>query len=336
MALTETLNDLLNRRFAELNVSGSNRTLAGVLQTDPGTFSRLIRGAMSLTEERARKWAALLHEDDPQAVAKFAEQLLMAAQPAPRLQTVGEFCDRIVAEGGAVPAQEISELFQALSLTTNPLVCCDYTDAPRAAQGAKYQALGKELAAAVAGKVSFAMFQRFGGEIPDPPPLGDTKENGRNSQSASTAAYMREVRDSCRSAYLGFLSDARTKAEKGDDVGKRLKLYELGDKAGSCLGTAFQAKMFYVQFDTETEHISFRHQRIFQWVSTPRRDLLIYRGEADIKSEAIRDSFYPIPHLFDLGLGLPNLPEHAAARRLKEALPGYRHPRPFDRWITYG
>lgn len=334
--MAESLSDVLNRRFADLNMAGSNRTLAGFLQTDPGTFSRLLRGTIALTEERARKWAALLYADDSMAASEFANVLVQSAQPPPRLQTVGEFCDRIVAEGGAVPAQDIAELFEALSLTTNPLVCCDYTDTPRAAQGAKYQALGKALARAVAGNVAFAMFQRFGGDrIPEPLPLNAAPNSAPVlSQPASTAGYMQEVRDSCRSAYLGFLRDAHDM--KGIDVEKRLQLYEYNDEIGPSLAATFQAKMFYIQFETETDNVSFRHQRIFQWVSTPRKDLLVYRGEADIKPDAIRDSFYPVPHLFDLDLQLRTLPDNKAANRLKEAMPGFRHPDPFDRWISYG
>lgn len=43
-----------------------------------------------------------------------------------------------------------------------------------------------------------------------------------------------------------------------------------------------------------------------QWITAPRDDLLIYRGQTEITAEAIRDSFFPIPHIFDIEGRLPS------------------------------
>jgi hypothetical protein len=69
------------------------------------------------------------------------------------------------------------------------------------------------------------------------------------------------------------------------------------DEAYPYLGSGFQARMFYIRYTTKDDGEN--HSRILQWVSSPREDLLIYRGQNEIHPDALKDSFYPIPHFFD-------------------------------------
>jgi hypothetical protein len=167
--------------------------------------------------------------------------------------------------------------------------------------------------------------------------------------------YMADVQDNCRRAYLAFRHFALRELgeQRSAEVDHRLRLYEAGPHTPIPSG-GIQAKLFYVQFDSEgAGGLSLRHHRLFQWVQTPTKDWLIYRGEAHVDPEAVRDSFFPIPHLFDVPVGqeedhiLPCLPSAAEEedarlsvmseleRRVAEYWIGYNLPYGRDLWSSY-
>ena len=294
-----SLAQILDDRFVTLLGRGTLRARAAYLGTDPGTYSKIVGGALLLTRDRALKWAHKLFPDDNEKADEFAESLLGAEHPV-RPKTVDQVCQAIVAAGGAVPAERIADLFEALQHTQNPLVCVEYRDPPRAGKSAKYEGLGEVLGRAIKNGLNFVMFQPFGRHIifpPDPDSGSPLPEGG--AQSVVAAAYTRQVRDKCREAYRAFKNYA------GKDAEGSLRLYER-DNDVACLGSGFQAKLFYVQYSVIENDLVERHQRILQWVSTPKQDLLIYRGENHINPEAIRDTFFPIVHYFESTGGLPS------------------------------
>jgi hypothetical protein len=304
---------LLDERFAALGIPAeTNRKRADALGIDPATFSKILNGSMSLSEERAQIWSERLFPDDADARPEFAKRLLLLGQAAARPLTVPELCDKIVAEGGVVPAERISDLFEALTQAHDPLVLIEYRDVPRAGPQAKYQDLGRALGKAIADGISVAMLMPFR------PEATSNEDEGEAAGASRASRYSLDVRDGCRRAYVAFRRFAveelgETRKLEADE---RLRLYEAASDVSSVGCTGIQAKMFYVQYNTGGPGgILLRHHRIFQWVATPTRDWLLYRGEAHIDPEALRDSFFPIPHVFDL-LGaerpmdrLPNLPD---------------------------
>jgi hypothetical protein len=83
-------------------------------------------------------------------------------------------------------------------------------------------------------------------------------------------------------------------------VASRLQLYARSTDGKAYLGSGFQSRMFYIRYTTPDE---INHARIMQWVSAPQRDFLVYRGQNEILPDALKDSFYPIPHFFDSPVG---------------------------------
>ncbi|HEX8466735.1 MAG TPA: hypothetical protein VF620_02895 [Allosphingosinicella sp.] len=315
--MNSELTQLLDSRFAELGVADKALVRAAFVETDPATFSKILRGNLTLSDKRAESWAAKLFDNEPEGAAEFVERLRAAARARPTNLSVNGFCERIVAEGGAIGAERISELFAALQApdVLYPLICVEYRDLPRATKAAKYEELGSSLASAIIGGVSFAMFQPFGSHVRFPDDE-DAKKRGLSTQSAAAAAYIRKIRAKCRSAYRTFQADveklqaanAASDAMEEEASDRKspgsLQLFERkGDE--SYLGSGFQAKLFYIEWQTRGETILFRHKRLLQWVSTPKKDLLIYRGESDLDPDAVRDTFYPVPHYFDATQKLP-------------------------------
>jgi hypothetical protein len=310
---------------------------------DKGTLSRILNGSMPLTADRALKWAHLLLPDEsPEVPEAFASRLLEAAQQAIQPLTVTEFFEDMLARGGAVSAERIKELFKALQLPgiTRVLICCEYRDLPRAAPDARYEYLAKSVGQAIAAGISFAMFQPFGEEIPlpldeqpDRPALNaalymmqiKTKCIDAYKLFRNQAMMSLEKRDEDgleKPATLNILKKEGEKIIEHEEqidvlrerintssnenyssndilISSRLQLYERSKAGKAHLGSGFQSRMFYIRYTTE----GVNHARIMQWVSTPNKDLLIYRGQNEIMPDALKDSFYPIPHFFDSPVG---------------------------------
>lgn len=317
MAEIATLEGVLAERFRELGLGATKLVWADFLgKLDKGTLSRILKGVMPLSEKRANDWATLLHQADPSQAPAFAARLLAAADQLNVPQTVDGFCNEVVRSGGAVDAERITDLFDALleKEVLNPLVVIEYRDTPRAAPDAKYQSLGEDLAKAIARGLHVAMlmpFQTHG------PAGGSTSRRGRQSHALK---YMIDIEDECVRTYDRVRNLAVTHwTDSVASIDMRLRLYVPGADIGATFSPGFQAKIFYVQFDDSATLE--RHYRVFQWVSTPPRDLLIFRGN-HIKPEPLRDSFFPIPHLFDLSSGegkqsqLPKLPTREKGKKM--------------------
>lgn len=348
---------MLTQAMKGLGVSETNRAWAVKLNEDPSTLSKVLSGSLPLTERRATSWASALY-DDAEKSEEFRDAILQAASAAQN--TVRDFCDQVIAADGIVPALRIRELFTALLNEQRPLLCIEYRDKPRTSPGTKYQTLGHQLAWAIAHGISLAMFQPFAHVDSIPRPSFGGRSNTGNSNATVTveaANFMGEIRDACRAAYHAFREDAedqlidkweeeakRTgeKFSRGEDalnraiseISNRIKLYE-GHACSTCASTGFGAKMFYIQWIDEN---SIRHKRIFEWASTPKQDWLIYRGEADINEDALRDSFYPVPHYFDVEHRLPDDPvfsqDSETMKAVREGWQGFAHPSPanFETW----
>lgn len=323
--------EILEERFRELKLF-SNRARADWVKTAHTTYSRIVNGRIPLTRKRAEAWAAELYPDDPSAATQFATRLRADTADNGAPVNVHHFFDQMVRSGGAVPAERIADLLKALREVDNPLLLIEYRDIPRAGQEAKYQSLGEDLGKAVAHGLSVGMFMPF--KSPSPTPA-DADEG-----QSKAVKFMTEVRDECRLAYRTFRRNARAHLPKKrfGEVKERLKLYEPDDEVLPTLGSGFQAKMFYLQYDTSDGETVIRHHRILQWVATPTRDHLIYRGELLINPAALRDSFFPVPHAFEVALkedGRPHLPDlpssEAGKAQREEALETLR-----ERWEGFG
>jgi hypothetical protein len=269
--------------------------------------------------------------------ANEVERVSEASEQVPRALSVSEFFEDIVDNGGGVTdARRITELLSALQSEDlqNVLICCEYRDLPRAGPDARYEYVATAVGNAIAAGVSFAMFQPFGGDIPLP------SDDKPDTPALNAAIYMTQIRTKCIDAYKLFRDEAiaafaktnvvkkpdalmilkedgaRIEAERVlitslcqqlnasvDDIliSSRLQLYTRSPNGGAHLGSGFQARMFYIRYTTKADHIN--HVRIMQWVSTPRRDLLVYRGQEEVTPDALKDSFYPIPHFFDSPVG---------------------------------
>lgn len=326
----ETLGEVLAERFADLQIESTNRARAEFLKTDAATFSKVLNGALPLSQARASRWAALLFPDDQEKADAFAARMVEAARPPSERRTIEAFCNYIVECGGAVPAEEISELFEALQSPQvhHPLVIIEYRDIPRAGPDGKYQALGRILAEAVVAGVSVAMLVPF----PEAPV--------RVGASKATK-YMIDLRDACIQAYLSFRRYAQADlANEGKRIDDRLKLYVPTAKTALPTNPGFQAKLFYIQWDERDGSTLIRNHRVLQWVSNPARDLLIYR-EKHIDPEALRDAFFPVPHAFDLqdDVAEPCLPDlgnwKGLKSRIKQLWEGYDLPFDNPAWEVY-
>lgn len=338
--MTTALEELLRVRFDEKGVASTRQAWAAFLgNLDKGTFSRILNGSLPLTKQRARKWAEFLFNDDSDQAAAFSRRLYEAAQESPSALSVSGFFEDMLARGGVIPAERITELFEALQSSDleRVLICCEYRDLPRAAPDARYEYLANCVGEAIAAGVSFAMFQPFGEEIPLP------LDNEPNRAALNAAIYMTQVKTKCIDAYKLFQSRAldalrdrdakalprpstlkildagNAKAPERDEgiekvcrlmaeleknlspdellISSRLKLYARSIQGMPYLGSGFQGRMFYIRYTTVADGIN--HARIMQWVSTPKQDLLVYRGQNEITPDALKDSFYPIPHFFD-------------------------------------
>ncbi|MBI3677535.1 MAG: hypothetical protein HY243_13060 [Proteobacteria bacterium] len=303
------LAQFLDKHFKEMCPEAkTDAQRSDFLDIDATSFSRVLRNRLTLTPARAQKWAEKLYPTAPEKQASFAKAALDAAQR--RTASVEEFCQSIIDNGGWVPASRISELFDAVLIEggANQFILAEYRDLPRAGEAAKYEALGEELAKAIASGLNYAMFQPFVGE--------PNRREHKDAHGLSEAdKYMLEMRDKCQEAYRKFFDKAvqyKSKVEKAapdsdavdeikSDIEQRLRLYERN--APAHIGSGIQAKMFLVHYKAAKEN----HYRIFQWVATPKQDLLIYRGQSEIKPEALRDSFFPVPHYFELFGNLPPL-----------------------------
>jgi hypothetical protein len=341
------LTEILQKRLTELGVKDSYTAWAEFLdRMDRGTLSRILNGSMSLTRKRAEKWAALMFISDADQAAAFVERMLIAAQPTRLGQSgVQEFCEE-VGKAGSVPAERVSDLLEALwsPLVERPLVCVDYRDIPRAGPNAKYERLGLVVAEAIARGVGFAMFQPFGVEIPG---FDREAKHGETIHSFDARNHMLKIRRECRNTYSKYrrlalnklieLEQEESKSESDQatyekKINGRIRLFEL-KKGLPCLGSVFQAKLFYIEFSTTDPETQFtvRHQRVFQWVSTPSNDLLIYRG-SHVDPLAIRDTLYPVPHFFHAtgALAYPNF--EAAEKSVHDLVGDEGLPQHYDIW----
>jgi hypothetical protein len=344
---------VLAQAMKGLGVNETNRAWAEKLGEDPSTLSKVLSGTLTLTDGRAEKWASALYGADQTQAAEF-QQIIITAASVSRF-TVRDFCDEAIAANGILPALRIRDLFTALLNEKHQILCIEYRDKPRTSPGTKYQTLGHHLAWVISKGICLAMFQPFA-DINDIPKPSYRKRPEQDTDSAiatvtvEAANYMGEIRDACRAAYHAFREDAeeqyvdqleeaaKRKGEKfvRDDqaiwdqakeaIADRIKLYE-GHACSTCASTGFGAKMFYIQWMDENK---IRHKRIFEWVSTPKEDWLIYRGEADINEDALRDSFYPVPHFFDVEGRLPADKQFNAQSKdmeaVREGWPGFAHP----------
>lgn len=361
--MAENLESVLRARFEELGVGHTQQEWSVRLgNVDKATLSRILRGALPLTSTRAAKWAGYLDFKFSEERFEFARRLLDAAsrQEAPRRNVTAFFEDMINGDGTA-PAETISELFEALASDEleKVLVCCEYRDIPGAGPNARNENLAPALARAIAAKMSFAMFQPFGDQIllpesgkPDRPPL-------------NAALYMMKVRTKCIDTYNLFRSltvaeldnDGSDRAmpnfrklnqsgehEEGIDANEfqrttnarsvndsialsRVQLYErVTEPCFPYLGSGIQGRMFYIRYTTINDGKN--HARVMQWVSGPTHDILVYRGQLEGLDEAMKDSFYPIPHFFESPVGrLPLTIDYAdhggpGVRKYLKRLPG--------------
>jgi hypothetical protein len=356
------LTALLGRAMRAHNVKDTNRAWAAKLGEDPGTLSKVLNRQMPLTDSRAAKWGDAIYPASAELAERFRDELLLASQG--NGGSVHDFCDRVVANGGAVHADAIGELLLALSKDANethPLVCIEYRDRPRASPGAKYQTLGDRLAQAIAHGVAVAMFQPFvsaSGQIPKPSYANNgVSSDEKASIAADTSYLMEEIRDACRTAYFAFRHDAiqhRIEKEKNlltkdklsdteleqiyQECDNRIRLYE-GYACNECASSGFGSKIFYVQWKDKNGEV---HKRIFEWVSTPTQDWFLYRGEAEIRPDSLRDSFYPVPHFFESDNFLPLInndsqSSEAVFETVHEYWRGFRHPKSqgFKTWRTF-
>lgn len=278
------------------------------------TYSKILTGTLPVTETRARKWAENLYEGDLEQQARFIAGALDAGRQVV-VGSVEEFFRSIDKAGGAVQAEEIPALFRALQTVERAFIGVEYRDVPRASPDGKYPGLGSALAEAIAHGVTFAMFQPFLGG-PDLIPDGGI-DALKKKQSHKASEYLRNVGSECRAAYRKFRHEAveilvthgTNKARAQTEVDRRLKLYERNRKRGPYVGSGLQARIFFIQYQTgsktEKEVV---HRHVLQWIVTPKRDLIVDRSEANIEAQAIKDTFFPVPHFFDLEGFLPDLP----------------------------
>lgn len=338
--MLDPLEELLRERFAALGVKPSRAAWARHFDNlDKATLTRIFQREMTLTPKRAEQWAKLLFPSNGAEAIDFAGKLTAAwgQRDKPPL-TVREICDGIIARGGAVPAEEIIHLLEALQSPGihKVLICCEYRDVPQSGPDSSHEFLSEHVGKAIAKGVSFAMFQPFGETIPLP------ADGNPNSPAFNAAIYMMKIRSKCIGTYKLFQKIA-VDAISGDDsnerpqqlnilelndgkiicetyeidklvekigqdrnyettkfdliIRSRLQLYHRSNVGESYLGSGFQGRMFYIRYTTKVDERN--HERIFQWISAPKNDLLIYRGEVDIDPNALKDSFYPIPHFFD-------------------------------------
>jgi hypothetical protein len=315
--MTPRFVDILDEKFRLLGVDLSNVKRAERLETDQATFSRLISGRLPLTSKRASKWAALLFRDDAIAATEFEKSLLDASENRSQVLTVSDFFESIVSEGGQIAAERISDLFEALKEVDSPLISIEYRDLPRTVPSARYEEVGSNIGKAIARGMAYAMFQPFGSQFS----LEADNANSQVNHSRAVKAYMLKIRDECRNAYLSVRHDAiaeaktiglpdQKRSELQTDISveqlidQRVRLYEPIDEY-RYVGTGFQSKQCYLSYSTYSNGTSKRHERILQWVSTPRQDILLYRSKGDVDYTAMRDSFFPINHYFDLKGHLP-------------------------------
>lgn len=315
------LADLMAHRFGILGVAPTRLAWARHLgNLDKATLSRILNGSMPLSPERASKWGGYLFPGDATGGAAFAQRLLEVAQASGEPPNVSDFFDNIVRKGGAVPAESIADLFTAVVSPSvrNAALLIEYRDIPRAGPQAKYQSLASDLAAAVVAGLAVGMFMPFKLAL-----------NSSNETRSKAEKMMEEVRDECRVAYRKFVREVERLSPDRNParIGDHLALYEPAEDYPDALGTGFQAKTFYLQYDSVDGERTIRHHRIFQWVATPTRDLLVYRGELMISPAALRDSFFPVPHLFEIEIAAltdeaqrPKLPRFPLDRTASEGL----------------
>lgn len=272
--------------------------------------------------------------------ARLLEAAQQAVQP---LGVAEFFEDMLARGGvvSAERIKELFKALQLPGMT-KVLICCEYRDLPRAAPDARYEYLAESVGQAIAAGISFAMFQPFGEDIPlpldgepDRPALNaalymtqiktkciDAYNLFRNQamialanrdkvgmKKPSTLNILKkdgerviEHKESM-AVLLKKASKARGGNYSSNDllISSRLQLYARSDGGNAHLGAGFQSRMFYIRYTTEADGVN--HARIMQWVSTPNKDLLIYRGQNEITPDALKDSFYPIPHFFDSPVG---------------------------------
>lgn len=322
-ALESFIDRHFRETFPDVTAAGAR---ASVLETDATSYGKLLKGTLRLTNSRAARWALALYPADTDKQTLFIKGALEAAEPQPGA-SVRKFCDQIVENGGSVPVERIPELFTALLAddVQKPLICTDYRDLPRAAKGAKYEVLGVELAWAVANGLAYAMFQPFLAGKDETAGASTVKADQTRLPRPSRVmqSYMNEMQLKCRRAYLTFRKLAMAEAPSDQvQIDRRFALYERHRDLPPYTGSGFQAKLFFVQYRTAKPRTVIHH-RILQWVATPKQDLLIYRGEAEVDPEVVRDCFYPIPHYFDRegeeGGALPRLiPDTPGNRSIEE------------------
>jgi hypothetical protein len=347
--MAETLSEALADVLRQKGVGDTDRDRAEFLGTDAPTFSKILRGLLNLTRDRAEKWAARVHGTDDPAAAALVQRLLLAAQTSGRPATVAEFCDSIRADGGVVGGERILDLFAALTAENirRPLICVEYRDVPRAGRIGRYEGLASALTEGIANKLGFVMFQPFGSEIPLRH-AGEADKPTGPVPSVTAATYMLQVREKCRAAYAGYRrvaediargdaaeDDADANKAAAQAVASRLGLYER-QHGSAYLGSGLQAKALYLQYGIAGDDGRItREERIFEWMTTPVRDLLIYMGDDPLLCEAIRDTLYPIPHFFSLTGRLPPAFKEAHDYVVKMFGSDVGLPAEYDVWQRY-
>jgi hypothetical protein len=241
----------------------------------------------------------------------------------------------------AVPdvIQKVKEFFSQVK-SPRALVIVEYRDLPRSAPQAKYMGLAKSIAEAIAGGLSFAMFQPFGSDSPHLSGSSRASPAKRAITFRHTTIvedYCNLIRERVRKAYSYVLGEAIALAPTMEaDLRKRVVLFERNSAYPSSFLSGIQSRIVFTIYPKGNFPEAPITRQVFEWVAGKEDDYFIEREDNENFVKVVGEQFFPVVAHWSEAFELPHtqaLLGHAIAKSNSDK--EFAAEIPEDAWLVY-
>lgn len=318
-----SFDEILNEIFGKIQENGKAipntiAALAGEIEVSAAQLSRIKSGKSSLTDKVVEKIVGKFAEDEE--YAKTLQDKLKKIQLESITENLGISISQETTKSlsGINAIDEITKLFDTLSLKEGNLLMVDYRDFPQAVSSGAYPSLVETTIKAIESGLCFAMFQPFGNRLSLLKKHNQLSERTESihdpnlyenaNQFLSSFFYLISLASKVREFYLNVKNNLSSE-KKGQIV-----LYEASYKENnkvfgalpSIIASGIQSRLFYTSFFDADQH----QTKIYEWISAPENEhFFVERSKLSLSPDAVKMQFNPIPAYWKQTTKLPETDE---------------------------